>query len=93
MWERLVKMSALNLQKIRLFISASSIYKTYFTAMSNEFVKMKLSFRSSFFYHIFSIGARKISIFLDPILGIRMVLLRLQLELNCIVKATCCSGG
>lgn len=94
MWERLVKMSTLNLQKIRLFISASSINKTHiFTVISNEFVKMELSFHSSFSYRIFSIGARKRNIFLDPILGIRMILLTLQLGLNCIIKATCCSGS
>jgi len=55
------------------------ILSTYFTAMSNDFVKVKLSFHSSFFYHMFSIGARKLSLFLDPVLSIRMALLRLQL--------------
>lgn len=43
-------------------ISANSIYKTYLTATSNEFVKTKPSFHS-FFYHIFSIGVLRMSVF------------------------------
>lgn len=58
-----------------VYFHKQHIQNTYLTAMSNEFVRMMQSFHSSFFYHIFSISARK----QDSILGIRMVLLRLQL--------------
>lgn len=59
MWERLVKVNTLNLQKIRLFISASSIYEMGILQPDHEFTQIKISFYSSFFYHIFDPGARK----------------------------------
>lgn len=83
----MVKRSMLNLPNISclLLIYMNSIHKTYFAAMNDDTVKMKPSFRSNYVYNIFCISVLGISIFLDPILGIRMVLLRPQLQLNCIL--------
>lgn len=38
-----------------VYFCKQHIQNTYFTAMSNEFVKMMRSFHSSFFYHIYSV--------------------------------------